>query len=130
MFFKRVFFLNNGIFFNFFLIMTNFSFGQLLDIDYTKDAREESSLKFQLVRAATIGFSSLKHFDVTLEAAKITYDSRGGSHIVFTLYGTQTIWNGNRKYLLNTFDYLMNPIGGDINGNFFFSYPVSKQDMA
>ena len=35
----------------------------------------------------------------------------------------------NRENLLNTFDFLMNPIGGDINSNLFFTYPLSNKDL-
>ena len=36
---------------------------------------------------------------------------------------------GNRITELNTFDILMNPIGGDINSNFFISYILSKNEL-
>ena len=77
-----------------------------------------------LIRTGIVGMSSLKHLDFTIEALKLRFDAKKGSHFDFTLYGTQTIWNGSPENVLNTFDFLMNPIGGDINTNLFFSYPL------
>ena len=54
-----------------------------------------------------MGISSLKHLDFTVEALKLRFDAKKVA-ILLTLYGTQTIWNGNRENLLNTFDFLMN----------------------
>jgi hypothetical protein len=39
------------------------------------------------------------------------------------------VWRGNRIDELNTFDFLMNPIGGRINGSFFTSYTIDKKDL-
>ena len=115
--------------FLFFIFISWNCFGQMLELDYSKQKREESSFKFHLIRTGIIGISGLKHLDFTIEALKLRFDAKKGSHVNFTLYGTQTIWNGNRKNLLNTFDFLMNPIGGDINANLFLSYPLSNKEL-
>ena len=115
--------------FLFFIFISWNCFGQMLELDYSKQKREESSFKVHLIRTGIVGISSLKHLDFTVEALKLRFDAKKGSHIDFTLYGTQTIWNGNRKNLLNTFDFLMNPIGGDINSNLFFTYPLSNKEL-
>tara|TARA_B100001027_G_C16235713_1_gene316916 strand:+ start:33 stop:806 length:774 start_codon:yes stop_codon:yes gene_type:complete len=115
--------------FLFFIFISWNCFGQMLELDYSKQKREESSFKVHLIRTGIIGMSGLKHLDFTIEALKLRFDAKKGSNVNFTLYGTQTIWNGNRKDLLNTFDFLMNPIGGDINANLFFSYPLSNKEL-
>ena len=115
-----------------FLVFTLVSwscFGQLLELDYSKQKQEESSFKVHLIRTGIVGMSSLKHLDFTIEALKLRFDAKKGSHFDFTLYGTQTIWNGSPENVLNTFDFLMNHIGGDINTNLFFSYPLSKKEL-
>ena len=112
-----------------FLLFSALTYGQLLEIDYTQGKREESSFRVQLVRTGIVGVSSLQHLDLTLEALKLRYDAKNGNHYAFTLYGTQTLWRGNRVDALNTFDFLMNPTGGAINGTLFFSFPLSQKEL-
>ena len=122
--------LNNAIiFFIGSILQSALCFGQLLEVDYTKDKREENSFRIQFIRTGIVGISSLNHLDITLEAAKLSFYYKNGSYLSFTLYGTNTLWLGNRENLLNTFAFLMNPIGGDINGSLFFSYPLSKKEL-
>ena len=102
---------------------------QLLEIDYSVENREENSFDIQLIRTGILGASSLKNLDFTIEALKLRFDSKKGNHFSFTIYGTRTIWMGNRISELNTFDILMNPIGGNINSNFFISYLLSKNEL-
>ena len=59
--------LKYSIFLVVFLLQGAFCHAQLLELDYTKDKREESSFRAQLIRTGIIGFSSLKHIDVTVE---------------------------------------------------------------
>ena len=40
------------------------------------------------------------------------------SHLPLLSFTDQTIWRGNQIDALNTFDFLMNPIGGTVNGTF------------
>ena len=112
-----------------FLIQPSLGYGQLLDIDYTKQKREESSFKAYFVRNGIFTISSLKHIDFTAELSKLKYISKSGINLDLTIYGTETIWKGNRSDQLNTFDFLMNPIGGVLNGSFFFSYPIKKSEF-
>lgn len=112
-----------------FLLFSTLTYGQLLEIDYTQGKREESSFRVQLFRTGIVGVSSLQHLDLTLEALKLRYDAKNGNHYAFTLYGTQTLWRGNRVDALNTFDFLMNPTGGAINGTLFFSFPLSQNEL-
>ena len=126
---KAISSLKYSIFTAVFLLLNTLSYAQLLELDYTKGKREENSFRIQLIRTGIMAVSSLKHFDVTVEALKLRFDTKKGNHFSFTIYGTQTILIGNRIEELNTFDFLMNPIGGDLNGNLFFSYPISKKKL-
>ena len=112
-------FFKGSIFITTFLLFGPFIQAQLLEIDYTKDKREENTFKAQFIRTGIIGASSLKNLDLTVEALKLTLNNKQKSQFAFTLYGTNTVWRGNRIDELNTFDFLMNPIGGRINGSFF-----------
>lgn len=129
MFSKVVILVKKKLFLIGFLLISPFGFGQLFEIDYTQGKREESNFRIQLIRTGIVGVSSIKHVDITIEAAKFQYDGKNGNHFAFTLYGTQTLWRGNRVDALNTFDFLMHPIGGTINGNFFFSFPLSQRQL-
>ena len=111
-----------------FLLFNMSSKAQLMEIDYTKEPREESSVRLQLIRTGIVGISSLKHLDLTVEVLKIRYDAKKGAHAAFTVYGTQTLWRGNRVDQLNTFEFLMNPTGGAINGSLFTSFPLTKKE--
>ena len=121
--------LKYSIFLVVFLLQGTFCHAQLLELDYTKDKREESSFRAQLIRTGIIGVSSLKHIDVTVEGLKLRFDSKKRTHLALTVYGTRTIWRGNRIDELNTFDFLMNPIGGTVNGSFFTSYSINKNKL-
>ena len=112
-----------------FLIDPSFGYSQLLDLDYTKQKREESSFKAYFIRNGIISLSSLKHLDVTAELSKLKYFTKNGVNFDFTIYGTETIWKGNRSDQLNSFDFLMNPIGGVLNGSFFCNYPIKNSDF-
>jgi len=61
--------------------------------------------------------SSLQHLDLSAEVLQFHYLARGGTNWGLTLYSTQTLWRGNKQDLRNTFDFLMNPIGGLANGS-------------
>jgi len=111
-----------------FLILCNFCFSQLLEIDYAQGKKEESSFKVHVLRYGIIGGSSLQHLDITSEVLKFKYDAKKGIHLSFSIFGTRTIWSGNKKDGLNTFDIVMNPIGGTINGNLFASIPIYRTD--
>jgi len=112
-----------------FMLFSSLCLGQLLDVDYSSGTREESQLRVQFLRSGILGVSSLKHLDLTVEGAKIRYDNRKGNQLSLTLYGTQTLWRGNRIDALNTFDFLMNPIGGSANGALFYSVPLNSKDL-
>ena len=105
-------FFKGSIFIIIFLLFGTFVQAQLLEIDYTKDKREENNFKAQFIRTGIIGASSLKNLDLTLEALKLSFNNKQKSQFAFTLYGTNTVWKGNRMDELNAFDFLMNPIGG------------------
>lgn len=111
-----------------FLLLCSLSSAQLLELDYSKGKREESSLRIHFIRQGIIGISSLQHFNLSAEVFKLRYDGKKGTHISFTVYSTQTLWKGNRTDALNTFEFVMNPIGGTANGNFFTSFPLSKKE--
>ena len=102
---------------------------QLLEIDFTSEKREESSFRIHLIRTGIIGASSLKHLDLTAEILKIRYDSKVGFYSGLTVFGTQTLWVGNKIDSLNTFDFLMNPIGGTIHGNLFNKIPIKRSSV-
>ena len=112
-----------------FLLLSMHLPAQLLELDYTTGKREEESFRIQLIRTGIVGISSLKHLDLTLEVLKLRYDSKKGNHLAFTVYGTQTLWRGNRIDELNTFDFLMNPIGGTINGSLFGSFSLKENEL-
>jgi hypothetical protein len=126
---KNSVFFKGSIFTIIFLLFCTFVQAQLLEIDYTKDKREENTFKVQFIRTGIIGASSLKNLDLTVEALKLTLNNKQKNQFTFTLYGTNTVWRGNRIDELNTFDFLMNPIGGRINASFFTSYTIDKKDL-
>jgi hypothetical protein len=99
---------------------------QLLELDFTSEKREESSFRIHLIRYGIVGASNLKHLDLTAEVLKFKYDTRNGLYWGFTVFGTRTIWRGNKIDALNTFDFLMNPIGGTIHGNLFTRIPLKR----
>ena len=94
------------------------AYSQHLDHNFSAEKREESSFKIQLLRHGMIGASSLQHLDLSAEVLRFGLLARGGSNWTFTIFSTQTIWRGNKTEVLNTFDFLMNPLGGLLNGNF------------
>tara|TARA_B100000886_G_C20420366_1_gene491288 strand:+ start:1861 stop:2634 length:774 start_codon:yes stop_codon:yes gene_type:complete len=108
------------------LLSCHYASAQLLELDYTSEKKEESSFKIYLIRYGIIGVSSLQHLDLTTEVLKMRYDSKNGLYIGFTVFGTQTIWQGNKINKLNTYDFLMNPIGGNLHGNFFGRIPFKR----
>ena len=112
-----------------FLIDPSLGYGQLIDLDYAKQKREESSFNAYFIRNGIISVSSLKHLGVTAELSKLKYFTKNGINFDFTIYGTETIWKGSRSDQLNTFDFLMNPIGGVLNGSFFCNYPIKNSDF-
>jgi hypothetical protein len=99
---------------------------QLLELDFTSEKKEESSFKIHLIRYGIIGVSSLQHLDLTAEVLKMRYDAKNGLYLGFTVFSTRTIWQGNKVDELNTFDFLMNPIGGTVHGNFFGRLPLNR----
>ena len=99
---------------------------QLLELDFTSEKREESSFRIHLIRYGIVGASNLKHLDLTAEVLKFKYDTRNGLYWGFTVFGTRTIWRGNKIDALNTFDFLMNPIGWTIHGNLFTRIPLKR----
>ena len=99
---------------------------QLLELDFTSEKKEESSFKIHLIRYGIIGVSSLQHLDLTAEVLKMRYDAKNGLYVGFTVFGTRTIWRGNKVDGMNTFDFLMNPIGGTVHGNFFGRLPLNR----
>jgi hypothetical protein len=103
------------------------SFAQLLELDFSEKRREESAFRLHVLRYGIVGISSLKHLDLSAELVKVRFEQGGGTQFSFTLYSTQTLWKGNKKEPLNTFDFLMNPIGGTINGAFFIGFPLTPQ---
>ena len=111
-----------------FLIYPSLGYCQLIDLDNAKQKREERRFNAYFIRNGIISVSSLKHLDVTAELSKLKYFTKNGINFDFTIYGTETIWKGNRSDQLNTFDCLMNPIGGVLNGSFFFSYILKKEE--
>ena len=111
-----------------FLMLCGFCSSQLLEIDYDLGKKEESSFRVHILRYGIIGVSSLQHLDLTSEVLKFKYDAKKGTHLSFSVFGTRTIWSGNKKDALNTFDIVMNPIGGTINGNLFASFPIYRTD--
>ncbi|MDA8948380.1 hypothetical protein N9H57_04500 [Flavobacteriaceae bacterium] len=108
------------------VLSSHFVNAQLLELDYTAERREESSFRIHLIRYGIIGVSSLQHLDLTAEVLKMRYDAKNGWYIGFSVFGTQTIWRGNKVDALNTFDFIMNPIGGTVNGNFFTKIPLKR----
>ena len=127
---KKNKFKNFGILFVGFLLLTNLTSAQLLEIDYSKDKREENSVRVHFIRQGIIGVSSLQHLDLSAEIFKVRYDGKKDAHLSFTVFSTQTIWKGNKTDALNTFSFLMNPIGGTVNGTFFATYPISKTEIS
>ena len=109
-----------------FLLLCSLSSAQLVELDYSKDKRKESSLRVHFIRQGIIGISSLQHLDLSAEIFKVRYDGKKGAHISFTIYGTQTLWKGNKIDALNTFDFVMNPIGGTANGTFSLAFYFQK----
>ena len=99
---------------------------QLLELDFTSEKREESSFRIHFIRFGIVGASSLKHFDLTAEVLKFRYDTKNGLYWGFTVFGTRTIWRGNKIDALNTFDFLMNPIGGTVHGNLLTRIPLKR----
>jgi hypothetical protein len=108
------------------LLWSPVSRAQLLEMDFTSEKREESSFRVHLIRYGIVGLSSLKHIDLTSELLKIRYDSKKGMYWGLSVFGTQTIWRGNKVDALNTFDFLMNPIGGTLHGNLFGRIPIKR----
>lgn len=99
---------------------------QLLELDFTSETKEESSFKIHLIRYGIVGVSSLQHLDLTAEVLKMRYDTKNGLYLGFTVFGTRTIWQGNKLDGLNTFDFLMSPLGGTVHGNFFGRLPLKR----
>ena len=121
--FKKIYF-----WFFSFSLLTWITSAQLLEIDYSLEKKEESSFRVHVIRYGIIGVSNLQHIDFSVEALKLRFDSKKGSHFSFSVYGTQTLWRGNKIDGLNTFDFVMNPMGGTINGNFFSSISIDRND--
>ena len=122
-FFKYCFWLV-GIF-----LYGQFANSQLLELDYTSEKREESSFRIHLIRYGIVGVSSLQHLDFTVEVLKMRYDAKNGLYLGFSVFGTQTIWRGNKVDELNTFDFIMNPIGGTVNGTFSSKIPLKRSKI-
>ena len=92
---------------------------QLLEIDYSLEKKEESSFRVHVIRYGIVGVSNLQHIDLSVEALKLRFDSKKGSHFSFSVYGTQTLWRGNKIDGLNTFDFVMNPNGRNYKRKLF-----------
>ena len=76
-----------------------------------------------------LDIDDLTQSKIDLYVPVFSFDSKKRTHLAITIYGTRTIWRGNRIDELNTFDFLMNPIGGTINGSFFTSYSINKNEL-
>lgn len=111
------------------LLCSQFANGQLIELDYTYEKREESSFRIHLIRYGMIGISSLQHLDFSAEIIKMRYNAKNGFSLGFSVFSTQTLWRGNKVDELNTFDFLMNPIGGTVNGNFFVKIPLKRSKI-
>lgn len=111
------------------ILFCQFTNAQLLELDFTYERREESNFKIHLVRYGIIGVSSLQHLDLSAEVIKMKYDAKNGFYLGFSIFSTQTLWRGNKVDELNTFDFLMNPIGGNANGNFFAKIPLKRSQI-
>ena len=94
-----------------FSLLTWITSAQLLEIDYSLEKKKESSFRVHVIRYGIVGVSNLQHIDLSVEALKLRFDSKKGSHFSFSVYGTQTLWRGNKIDGLNTFDFIMNPMG-------------------
>jgi hypothetical protein len=101
------------------ILFCQFTNAQLLELDFTYERREESNFKIHLVRYGIIGVSSLQHLDLSAEVIKMKYDAKNGFYLGFSIFSTQTLWRGNKVDELNTFDFLMNPIGGTAEWKLF-----------
>jgi len=106
-----------------------FTSAQLMELDFTSEKREESSFRIHFLRSGIIGVSSLKHFDITAELLKFRYDTQNGMYWGLSIFGTRTLWKGNKNDALNTFDYLMNPLGGNIHWNLFSKIPLKRTQI-
>ena len=111
----------------FFFLSAFVGSAQLLEMDFSEKRRQESAFRLHVLRYGIIGISSLKHLDLSAELVKVRFERGGGTQFSFTLYSTRTLWKGNKKEPLNTFDFLMNPIGGTVNGTLFMGIPLDRQ---
>ncbi len=111
------------------ILYCQFTSAQLLEPDFTSEKREENSFRVHLIRTGIIGISSLQHFDLTAELLKFRYDTKNGVYLGFTVFSTRTIWMGNKEDTLNTFDFLMNPIGGTVHGNILSKIPLKRSKV-
>ena len=108
------------------VLFSQLATAQLMEMDFTTQKREENNFRFHLLRFGMVGLSSLQHVDVTAEVLKFRYDTKAGLYWGFTVFGTNTLWRGNKVDALNTFDFLMNPIGGTIHGNLLTRIPLKR----
>ena len=71
--------------------------------------------------------NTLGHLDSSSEVIKIKYGSKKGVAFTLSVVGTQSLITGNKNDKLNTLSYLLNPLGGRVNGSFFLGIPIKQK---
>ena len=107
-----------------FLLLALAARGQLLDLDYSSPLKRENQFKINLFRYIQASITTLGHIDASAEILNMNYTSTKGLKTGLSLAGTRTFFIGNKDDKKNNLSYLLNPMGGIVNGSLYLGFPL------
>lgn len=104
-------------------------YAQHLTPDPSPGKKEESTIRFQLIKSGVVGINTLGHLTLTGSGLFYArYTGRKGTFVEFDLSSTYTPLFFNKNDQLNAASHLLNPIGGLLNGGINFSHPLKVRE--
>ena len=113
------------------LLVSFFSLdAQLLELDYRSPVKKESFFKVNILKKFIGGVTTLGHLDFSTELMGVDYKSSKRLMGGLYLLSTYTVISGNKDVQKNNLSHLLNPLGGWLNGGFYFSVSLREKEKS